>query len=117
MCTAFGSHSFNFRTKLLTEATPRPRGSGSSLDDENLRYKLINRAESSPNDYHAPILTGIGTADSGKERAADTSQSDLLPWFGSRLVATGYQRLRSERGPDREVFFLNSVVFQRLLSM
>jgi len=41
----------------------------------------------------------------------------LLPWFGSRFVATGYQRVRSERGPDREVFFLNSVVFQRLLSM
>ncbi|MBF9238352.1 hypothetical protein I2I05_13180 [Hymenobacter sp. BT683] len=80
------------------------------LDDDKIRYKLINRAETSPNDHAVPILTGTGT-DGGKENARDTSQSDLMPWFGSRFIATGYQRVRSERGPDREVFFLNSVVF------
>ncbi|WP_035565415.1 hypothetical protein [Hymenobacter sp. IS2118] len=80
------------------------------LDDNKIRYKLIDRAETSPNDHQVPILTGTGV-NGGKEDARDTSQSDLMPWFGSRFVATGYQRVRSERGPDREVFFINSVVF------
>jgi len=81
------------------------------LDEHKLRYKLINRAESSPNDHEVPIETALPTATAGPERPTDTSQADLLPWFGSRFVATGYQRVRVENGPDREVFFLNSVVF------
>jgi hypothetical protein len=82
------------------------------LDEHKLRYKLINRAESSPNDHEVPIQTALSTAPAnGAERPADTSQADLLPWFGSRFVATGYQRVRVDNGPDREVFFLNSVVF------
>ncbi|WP_310394047.1 hypothetical protein [Hymenobacter sp.] len=81
------------------------------LDEEKLRYKLVNRAESSPNDHQVLIQTGSGATESGAERIADTSQADLLPWFGSRFVAVGYQRVRTERGKDREVFFLNSIVF------
>lgn len=79
------------------------------LDEDKLRYKLVDRAENSPNDQHVPIQTGNGPQ--GAERATDTSQSDVLPWFGSRFVAAGYQRVRVERGPDREVYFLNAVVF------
>lgn len=79
------------------------------LDEEKLRYKLVNRAETSPNDQHVPIQTGSGT--DGAEHASDTSQGDVLPWFGSRFVAAGYQHVRVEHGPDREVFFLNAVVF------
>jgi hypothetical protein len=82
------------------------------LDEDKLRYKLINRAEAGPNDQQVPIQTGgITNGATSIERTADTSQADLLPWFGSRFVATGYQRVHVEHGPDREVFFLNSVVF------
>ena len=83
------------------------------LDEDKLRYKLVNRADSSPNDQHVPIQTGTGPGPGagGAEHASETSQADLLPWFGSRFVATGYQRVRVEHGPDREVFFLNSVAF------
>jgi len=81
------------------------------LDEEKLRYKLINRAEDSPNDQQVVIRTGADPTDADAERTSDTSQADLLPWFGSRFVATGYQRVKVEHGPDRQVFFLNSVVF------
>ena len=81
------------------------------LDEEKLRYKLINRAESAPNDQQVPIQTGTGSASGGAEHPTETTQADLLPWFGSRFVATGFQRVRVEHGPNREVFFLNAVVF------
>ena len=81
------------------------------LDEEKLRYKLVRGAESSPNDQHVPIQTSVG-ATAGLERVTDTSQGDLLPWYGSRFIATGYQHVRGERGSDRQVFFLNSVAFK-----
>ena len=81
------------------------------LDEEKLRYKLVNRTEDSPNDQQVPIQTGSGPDAADAERVTETSQADLLPWFGSRFVAVGYQRVRTEHGKDREVFFLNSVVF------
>ncbi|MGY3088974.1 hypothetical protein ACVWYF_002014 [Hymenobacter sp. UYAg731] len=81
------------------------------LDEDKLRYKLVKGAESSPNDQHVPIQLGAGPNDNGVEHATDTYQADLLPWFGSRFVATGYQHVRVEHGKDRDVFFLNSVVF------
>jgi hypothetical protein len=78
------------------------------LDEEKLRYKVINRAETGPNDHHVLIQT----AGPGKvEKATETERADLHPWFGTRFVATGYQKIRASTGPDREVFFLNSVVF------
>ncbi|GAA3993423.1 hypothetical protein [Hymenobacter antarcticus] len=107
----------NLRRRELEEAVrlqtlPDGRLVLAYLDEEKLRYKLIDRAESSPNDHQVPIQTGLDpTRDTGPEHASDTWQSDLLPWFGSRFVASGYQRVRVGRGPDREVFFLNSVVF------
>ncbi|MDB5269988.1 MAG: hypothetical protein JWP58_3028 [Hymenobacter sp.] len=81
------------------------------LDEDKLRYKLVRGAESSPNDQQVPIQIGAGATDNGAEHATDTYQADLLPWFGSRFVASGYQHVRVERGKDRDVFFLNSVVF------
>ena len=81
------------------------------LDEEKLRYKLINRADSSPNDQQVFLQTGFGEGGSGPEHASETSQADLLPWYGSRFVATGYQHVRVDHGKDREVFFLNAVVF------
>ena len=81
------------------------------LDEKKLRYKLINRAEPAPNDQQVPLNTTPTGLAANPERVADTSQADLLPWYGSRFVAVGYQRIRVERGREREVFFLNSVVF------
>ncbi|GAC1592421.1 MAG: hypothetical protein NVS3B25_12890 [Hymenobacter sp.] len=81
------------------------------LDEDKLRYKLVHGAESSPNDREVVLQTGQPAAGAGAEHASETSRADLLPWFGSSFVASGYQRVRVEHGPDREVFFLNSVVF------
>ena len=80
------------------------------LDENKLRYKVVNRGESAPNDQHVPISTGTG--EQGQERATDTDQYDLLPWYGGRFLALGYQHVRVSHGADREVFFMNTVVFQ-----
>ncbi|OGX86318.1 hypothetical protein BEN47_01865 [Hymenobacter lapidarius] len=106
----------NLRRRTLEEAVrlqtlPDGRLALAYLDEDKLRYKLINRAESSPNDHHVPIQTGSGGTTVGVERISDTSQSDVMPWFGSRFVASGYQRVHPAAGPSREVFFMNSVVF------
>ena len=107
----------NLRRRELEEAVrlqtlPDGRLVLAYLDEEKLRYKLVDRAESSPNDHQVPIQTGLDPiGNTGPEHASDTWQSDLLPWFGSRFVASGYQRVHVGRGPDREVFFLNSIVF------
>lgn len=82
------------------------------LDENKLRYKVVNRGESAPNDLHVPISTGTGPAEQGLERPTNTDQYDLLPWYGGRFVALGYQHVRVSHGPDREVFFMNTVVFQ-----
>ncbi|HEX8329445.1 MAG TPA: hypothetical protein VF629_18050 [Hymenobacter sp.] len=90
------------------------------LDEEKLRYKIINRAEAAPNDHEVPLQTGVSPAADTTgaktsavpiEKVTSTQQADILPWFGSRFVAIGYQRVRAGNGPDREVFFLNSIVF------
>ena len=78
------------------------------LDENKLRYKLINRAEATPNDLQVPLQTN---GPSIVEKTTNTEQADLLPWFGSRFLASGYQKVRSATGAEREVFFLNSVVF------
>ncbi|MDQ2792827.1 MAG: hypothetical protein M3Y12_02285 [Bacteroidota bacterium] len=82
------------------------------LDESKLRYKVLNRGESAPDDLQVLISTGAGPAEQGLERPTDTNQYDLLPWYGGRFVAVGYQHVRVAHGPDREVFFMNSVVFQ-----
>ena len=45
MCTAFGSHSFNFRTKLLTEAIIVQRYLGASYTAHSLRASLVTVAK------------------------------------------------------------------------
>jgi len=102
---------YDLEEAVRLQALPDGRLVLAYLDEEKLRYKLINRAESAPNDQHVLLQTGPAGAAADTERTAETSQADLLPWFGSRFVATGYQRVRVEHGRDREVFFLNAVVF------
>ena len=78
------------------------------LDDEHIRYKLIDRATPGPDDLRVPLQTnGPNTP----EKIAEAEQTDLLPWFGSCFVASGYQRIRPGGSPERQVFFLNAVVF------
>ena len=107
----------NLRRSDLEEAVrlqPLPDGRLvlAYLDENKLRYKVVNRGENAPNDLHVLISTGIGPAEQGPERATDTDKYDLLPWYGGRFLALGYQHVRASRGPDREVFFMNSVLFQ-----
>jgi hypothetical protein len=107
----------NLRRSELEEAVrlqPLPDGRLvlAYLDENKLRYKVVNRAENAPNDLQVPISTGAGPTEQGLERATDTDQYDLLPWYDGRFVALGYQHVRVSHGPDREVFFMNTVVFQ-----
>ena len=107
----------NLRRSDLEEAVrlqPLPDGRLvlAYLDENKLRYKVVNRGESAPNDLQVPISTGTGPKEQGLERATDTDQYDLLPWYGGRFVALGYQHVRVSHGTDREVFFMNTVVFQ-----
>ena len=77
-------------------------------DDDKLHYKLVNRAETAPNDLAVPLFTP--PADS-PDKVLDSEPTELLPWFGTRFVASGFQRLRRPGRPDRDVFFLNAVAF------
>ena len=110
----------NLRRSELEEAVRlQPLGDGryvlAYLDENKLRYKVINRADNAPNDQHVPIQTApapdIPPTERATERATETTQADLLPWYGTRFVASGYQHVRVEHGHDRNVFFLNSVAF------
>ncbi|MDB5235264.1 MAG: hypothetical protein JWR44_2257 [Hymenobacter sp.] len=102
---------FNLEEAVRLQPLPDGRLVLAYLDEDKLRYKVINRAESSANDFQVPLKTNTAATEGSTERATDTFQADLLPWFGSRFVATGYQRVRVEHGKDREVFFMNTVVF------
>ncbi len=78
------------------------------LRDEELHYKVVNRAETAPNDLAVPLFTPPAGS---PEKVVDSGPADLLPWFGTRFVASGYQRIRRPGRPDRDVFFLNAVAF------
>jgi len=78
------------------------------LLDNELHYKLINQGEDGPNDLKVPIFTaGPGV----KEKVLDTRQPDVQPLAGRQYVASGFQRIQSERMPERQVFFLQTLEF------
>jgi hypothetical protein len=78
------------------------------LLDNELHYKLINQGEDGPNDLKVPIFTaGPGI----KEKVLDTRQPDVQPLAGRQYVASGFQRIQSERMPERQVFFLQTLEF------
>jgi hypothetical protein len=79
------------------------------MNEDDLHYKIVNQAAPSPNDLKVPLQTSpTGTG----EKSFDATDIDLKPWFGSTFVASGFQRVRPEKGPEREVFFLNKVTFK-----
>jgi hypothetical protein len=101
-------------TDLLETVRLRPLPDGkrlvlSYLEDNLIRYKIIDRSTSSPNDLSVPIQTA--TAAEKTEKPLSTSDSGMLPWYGSRFLAYGYQHVRVENSADRDVFFLNSIAF------
>ena len=78
------------------------------LEENNLRYKILQGSEPSPNDHFIPLRTNSPEV---KEKTLETTQADVQPWFGTRFIAHGFQRVRNEAGREREVFFLNAVRF------
>jgi len=104
---------YNLEEGVRLQALPDGRLVLAYLDESKLRYKVINRAEPAPNDLQVPIQTVAGPPPATPtEKAGATTQADLLPWYGTSFIASGYQRVRVEHGHDRDVFFLNSVVFK-----
>ncbi|WP_400193719.1 hypothetical protein [Hymenobacter sp. B81] len=78
------------------------------LDDEQIRYKIIDRTAPAPNDLQVPVQTNH---EGQREKIVSTSREGILPWYGSRFLAYGYQRVRPDRGDNRLVFFVNTVAF------
>ncbi|RSK51411.1 hypothetical protein EI291_03635 [Hymenobacter rigui] len=76
------------------------------LKDDEFHYKIVDRAATTPNDWQVTLQTTNPT-----DKTNDTSQEHLLEWYGSRFVAVGYQHVRPEKGPGRDVFFLNVLEF------
>ncbi|WP_045687589.1 hypothetical protein [Hymenobacter sp. AT01-02] len=88
---------------------PRGRVALCYLDEEKLRYKIIDRALPSPNDQYVLLATNTSGL---KEKSVNVQQTGLQAWYGSRFVAYGYQDVRPEHGEHRNVFFLNAINFQ-----
>nr|WP_232066411.1 hypothetical protein [Hymenobacter sp. BT18] len=78
------------------------------LDEEAIRYKIVDRTTPSPNDLTVPLRTTLADK---KEKPSYTSQEALVEWTRGKFLAYGYQHVRTEKGPARDVFFLNSIVF------
>ncbi|RYU79706.1 hypothetical protein [Hymenobacter persicinus] len=81
------------------------------LDEDVIRYKIIDRTASSPNDLSVPIQTTTA-ASKNPEKPSSTSDGDLQAWYGNRFLAYGFQHVRVEGGQDRDVFFVNAVAFE-----
>ena len=79
------------------------------LADNELCYKLVQQAAPSPNDLRVPLQTHPAGLD---ERPYEADNTDLQTWYGATFLASGFHRLRPEKGPEREVFFLNKIVFK-----
>ncbi|QKG58730.1 hypothetical protein GKZ68_20105 [Hymenobacter sp. BRD128] len=78
------------------------------LLDNELHYKRIRQGEPSPNDTKVELLT---SANSQAEKVLDVQQPDLLPWGDNKFIASGFQRIKVDRGAERQVFFLQALTF------
>lgn len=76
------------------------------LKDDDFHYKLVDRASDTPNDWEVKLKTANPT-----DKTSETSQEHLMEWYGGRFLAVGYQHVRPEKGPGRNVFFLNALDF------
>ena len=101
------------QSELVETVRMRPLSDGQRLvlaylHEDKFRYKIVDGTTTSPNDLQVPLQT---TAEGQHEKTLNTSEQGVLPWYGSRFLAYGYQRVRPERGNARQVFFLNVVAF------
>lgn len=78
------------------------------LLDNELHYKRIRQGEPSPNDTKVELLT---SANSQVEKVLEVEQPDLLPWGDNKFIASGFQRIKVDRGAERQVFFLQALHF------
>jgi hypothetical protein len=76
------------------------------LKNDDFHYKVVDRATDTPNDWQVKLTTADST-----DKTNDTTQEHLMEWYGSRFLAVGYQHVRPEKGPGRDVFFLNVLEF------
>jgi hypothetical protein len=100
------------RTALEEAVQPLALADGSLvlayLLDNELHYKRISQSEPAPNDAKVELLT---SPTSQPEKVLEVQQPELLPWKGNEFLATGFQKIKAERGAERQVFFLQAVQF------
>lgn len=78
------------------------------LLDNEVHYKRIRQGEPSPNDSKVELLT---SANKQPEKVLDVQQPELMPWGDNKFIASGFQRIKVERGAERQVFFLQALHF------
>ncbi|RZK61518.1 MAG: hypothetical protein EOO59_04875 [Hymenobacter sp.] len=78
--------------------------------DNELHYKCINQDQAGANDRQVSLTT-FNTDGQKPDKVLDTDQPDVFPWANDQYVASGFQRLKTERGPERQVFFLQALRF------
>lgn len=100
------------RTALEEAVQPLALADGSLvlayLLDNELHYKRISQSEPAPNDAKVELLT---SATNQVEKVLEVRQPELMPWKTNAFVASGFQRIKVERGAERQVFFLQAVQF------
>jgi hypothetical protein len=100
------------RTALEEAVQPLALADGSLvlayLLDNELHYKRISQSEPAPNDAKVELLT---SATNQPEKVLEVRQPDLLSWGDNKFVASGFQRIKAERGAERQVFFLQVLHF------
>lgn len=99
----------HFQLQETVRMRPLPDGRRMAmayLKNDEFHYKVVDQATSTPNDWQVP-LRALNLTD----KTADTSQEQLLTWYGGRFLACGYQHVRPEKGPGRNIFFLNVLEF------
>ena len=72
--------------------------------EKDIRYKIINRGTTTENEASVP-LEGMQLSDKLNEPDAP----DLKFWYGSHFITYGFQRVRPDNSPSREVFYLNKI--------
>ncbi|OWP63931.1 hypothetical protein CDA63_06880 [Hymenobacter amundsenii] len=83
------------------------------IKDDQFYYKLIDQTTPSSNDWQVTLRTAPTNAPENTiDKATNTNQEHLLPWYGSHFLAIGYQHVRTEKGPGRDIFFLNDLSFE-----
>ncbi len=100
------------RSELEEAVQPLPLADGrlvlAYMLENEVHYKRISQSEAAPNDTKVELLTG---ATDRPEKVVDVHQPDLFPWRDNKFIASGFQKIKAEHGPERQVFFLQVLHF------